>query len=120
MEVLTMEENKIPAIIKVKTDVLKESYKHTLELLDSYDHQTLMCPMGMYYDGNETIEEEVVNMLYDMIKNLVWNLKLNQWYGNEIRYLYLLGGRWKSRVYQRHQGAKKDSDSWKSRCKRCI
>ena len=67
-----MEENKITAITKEKTDVLTEVYKHTLELLDAYDHQTLPCPEGTYYDGNETIEEVAVNMLYDMIKNPVW------------------------------------------------
>ena len=41
-----MEENKIPAITKEKTDVLREVYKDTLELLDAYDHQTLTCPEG--------------------------------------------------------------------------
>ena len=67
-----MEENKITAITKEKTDVLKEAYKDTLEILDAYDHQTLIRPEGTYYDGNETIEEVAVNMLYDMIKNPVW------------------------------------------------
>ena len=67
-----MEENKITAITKEKTDVLKDAYKHTLELLDAYDHQKLTCPEGTYYDGNETIEEVAVEMLYDMIKNPVW------------------------------------------------
>ena len=67
-----MEENKTHAITKEKTDVLKELYKYTLELLDAYDHQTLTRPEGTYYDGNETIEEAAVNMLYDMIKNPVW------------------------------------------------
>ena len=33
-----MEENKITAITKEKTDVLKEAYKDTLEILDAYDH----------------------------------------------------------------------------------
>lgn len=69
---MTTEENKINAITKEKTDVLKDEYKHTLELLDAYDHQTLTCPEGTYYDENETIEEVAVNMLYDMIKNPVW------------------------------------------------
>ena len=45
---------------------------YTLELLDAYDHQTLTRPEGAYYDGNETIEEVAVSMLYDMIKNPVW------------------------------------------------
>ena len=67
-----MEENKITAITKEKTEVLKDTYKHTLDILDAYDHQTLPCPEGTYYDGNETIEEVAVNMLYDMIKNPVW------------------------------------------------
>ena len=67
-----MEENKIPAIIKEKTDVLKEAYKDTLDILDAYDHHTLACPEGTYYDGDESIEEVAVNMLYDMIKNPVW------------------------------------------------
>ena len=67
-----MEENKTHAITKEKTDVLKEVYKDTLELLDAYDHQTLTRPEGTYYDGNESIEEVAVNMLYDMIKNPVW------------------------------------------------
>lgn len=67
-----MEENKITAITKEKTDVLKDAYKDALEILDAYDHQTLTRPEGTYYDGNETIEEVAVNMLYDMIKNPVW------------------------------------------------
>ena len=72
MEELAMEENKITAITKERTDVLREAYKDTLEILDAYDHQTLTRPEGTYYDGNETIEEVAVNMLYDMIKNPVW------------------------------------------------
>ena len=67
-----MEENRITAITKEKTDVLTEAYQYTLEILDAYDHQTLTRPEGTYYDGNETIEEVAVNMLYDMIKNPVW------------------------------------------------
>ena len=67
-----MEENRITAIAKEKTDVLTEAYKDTLEILDAYDHQTLTRPEGTYYDGDESIEEVAVNMLYDMIKNPVW------------------------------------------------
>ena len=67
-----MEENRITAITKEKTDVLKDVYKDTLEILDAYDHLTLTRPEGTYYNGNETIEEVAVNMLYDMIKNPVW------------------------------------------------
>ena len=67
-----MEENKITAITKEKTDVLKGAYKDALEILDAYDHQTLTRPEGTYYDGNETVEEVAVSMLYDMIKNPVW------------------------------------------------
>ena len=67
-----MEGNRITAITKDKTDVLTEAYKDTLDILDAYDHQTLTRPEGTYYDGNETIEEAAVNMLYDMIKNPVW------------------------------------------------
>ena len=67
-----MEENKITAITKERTDMLREAYKDTLEILDAYDHQTLTRPEGTYYDGNESIEEVAVNMLYDMIKNPVW------------------------------------------------
>ena len=67
-----MEENRITAITKEKTDVLTEGYKDTLEILDAYDHQTLTRSAGTYYDGNETIEEVAVSVLYDMIKNPVW------------------------------------------------
>ena len=67
-----MEENKITAITKERTDMLRKAYKDTLEILDAYDHQTLTRPEGTYYDGNESIEEVAVNMLYDMIKNPVW------------------------------------------------
>ena len=67
-----MEENRISAITKEKTDVLTDAYKETLNILDVYDHQTLTRPEGTYYNGNETIEEVAVNMLYDMIKNPVW------------------------------------------------
>lgn len=67
-----MEENEIATIIKEKTDAIKYAYKDVLDILDAYDHQTLTRPEGTYYDGNETIEEVAVNMLYDMIKNPVW------------------------------------------------
>ena len=67
-----MEENRVEEINKEKTDMLKMAYKDTLEILDAYDHQTLIRPEGTYYDGNETIEEVAVNMLYDMMKNPVW------------------------------------------------
>ena len=67
-----MKENKITAITKEKEEVLKDVYKDTLEILEAYDHQTLTHPEGTYYDGNETIEEVAVSMLYDMIKNPVW------------------------------------------------
>ena len=67
-----MEENKITAITKERTDVIREVYKYTLDILDAYDHQTLTRPEGTYYDGNESIEEVAVYMLYDMIKNPVW------------------------------------------------
>lgn len=68
-----MEKNKITSITQEKTELLKDTYKDTLDMLDAYDHQTLTRPEGTYYDGNETIEEVEVNILYDMIKNLVWN-----------------------------------------------
>ena len=67
-----MEENEITTIIKEKTDAIKYEYKDALDILDAYDHQTLTRPEGTYYDGDETIEEVAVNMLYDMIKNPVW------------------------------------------------
>ena len=67
-----MEENKITAITKERTDMLRKAYKDTLEILDAYDHQTLTRPEGTYYDGNESIEEVAVNTLYDMIKNPIW------------------------------------------------
>lgn len=67
-----MEENKITAITKEKTDVLTDAYKETLNILNAYDHQTLTRPEGTYYNGNESIEEVAVNMLYDMIKNPGW------------------------------------------------
>ena len=67
-----MEENKITSITQEKTDLIKDTYKNTLEILDAYDHQTLTRPEGTYYDGNETIEEVAVNTLYDMIKNPIW------------------------------------------------
>ena len=67
-----MEELRVAEITKEKTDVLKDAYKDTLEILDAYDHQTLTRPEGTYYDGNETVEEVAVSMLYDMIKNPVW------------------------------------------------
>lgn len=67
-----MEENEITAIIKEKTDAIKYAYKDALDILDAYDYQTLTRPEGTYYDGDETIEEVAVDMLYDMIKNPVW------------------------------------------------
>ena len=67
-----MEENRAAEINKEKTEALKETYRDTLDILDAYDHRTLTRPEGTYYDGNETIEEVAVSMLYDMIKNPVW------------------------------------------------
>ena len=67
-----MKENEVTAIIKEKTDDIKNAYKDALNILDAYDHQTLTRPEGTYYDGDETIEEVAVDMLYDMIKNPVW------------------------------------------------
>ena len=67
-----MKENEVTAIIKEKTDDIKNAYKDALNILDAYDHQTLIRPEGTYYDGDETIEEVAVDMLYDMIKNPVW------------------------------------------------
>ena len=69
---MTMEENRVAEIDKEKTEALKEAYRDTLDILDVYDHQTLTRPEGTYYDGNESIEEVAVGMLYDMIKNPVW------------------------------------------------
>ena len=67
-----MEGNKITTITQEKENLIKDAYMNTLKILDAYDHQTLTRPDGTYYDGNETIEEVAVNMLYDMIKNPVW------------------------------------------------
>ena len=67
-----MKENEVTAIIKEKTDAVKNAYKDALDILDAYDHQTMTCPEGTYYDGDETIEEVAVDMLYDMIKNPIW------------------------------------------------
>lgn len=67
-----MKENEVTAIIKEKTDAIKNAYKDALNILDAYDHQTLTRPEGTYYDGDETIEEVAVDMLYDMTKNPVW------------------------------------------------
>ena len=64
--------NEITTIIKEKTDAIKYEYKAALDILDAYDHQTLTRPEGTYYDGNETVEEVAVDMLYDMIKNPIW------------------------------------------------
>ena len=50
-----MEENKITTITQEKTELLKDTYKDTLEILDAYDRQTLTRPKGTYYDGNETM-----------------------------------------------------------------
>ena len=67
-----MKENEVTAIVKEKTDAIKNAYKDALDILEAYDHQPLIRPEGTYYDGDETIEEVAVDMLYDMIKNPVW------------------------------------------------
>ena len=67
-----MGENEITTIIKEKTDAIKYAYKDALDILDAYDHQTLTRLEGTYYDGDETIEEAAVDMLYEMIKDPVW------------------------------------------------
>ena len=69
---MSEKENEITTIIKEKTDTIKYAYKKALNILDAYDHQTLTRPEGTYYDGDETIEEVAVDMLYDMIKNPIW------------------------------------------------
>ena len=69
---MSEKENEVTAIIKEKTDTIKDAYKEALDILDAYDHRTLTRPEGTYYDGDETIEEVAVDMLYDMIKNPVW------------------------------------------------
>ena len=51
-----MEGNKITAATKEKTDVLEDAYKHTLELLDPYDHQTLTCP-GRIMTGMKPVKK---------------------------------------------------------------
>ena len=43
-----MEENKITTITQEKTDMIKDAYKNTLEMLDAYDHKTLTRPEGTY------------------------------------------------------------------------
>ena len=50
-----MEENKITTITQEKTELHKDTYRDTLEILDAYDRQTLTRPEGTYYDGNETM-----------------------------------------------------------------
>ena len=63
-----MEENRITAITKEKTDVLTEAYKDTLEILDAYDHQTLTRPEGTYYDGKDShcyFNGRVIFLQYD-------------------------------------------------------
>ena len=67
-----MKENEVTAIVKEKTDAIKNAFKDALNILDAYDHQTLTRPEGTYYDGDETIEEVAVDMLYNMIKNPIW------------------------------------------------
>ena len=76
-----MEENRITAITKEKTDVLTEAYKDALGILDAYDHQTLTRPEGTYYDGNETIEEK-----YDVSEG-IWE-----------KYIYGIGRCWICRL----------------------
>ena len=52
-----MEENRITAITKEKTDVLTEAYKDTLEILDAYDHQTLTRPEGHIMMGRKPLKK---------------------------------------------------------------
>lgn len=49
------------------TTVLEE-YKKTLDLLDAYDHNTLIRPEGTYYDGYESLEEAAAEILYMLVK----------------------------------------------------
>ena len=41
-------------------------------IIDAYDHKTLIRSGGTYYDGNETIEEAAISLLYNMIKDPSW------------------------------------------------
>ena len=64
-----MKNRTISEIKKEQMKSILEQYKEALELLDAYDHQTLVRPEGIYYDSYETVEEAAVSMLYDMVKN---------------------------------------------------
>lgn len=100
-----MEENRVVGINNEKTEALKEAYKDTLDILDAYDHHTLACPEGTYYDVDESIEEVAVNMLYDMIKNPVWYNCDKQMAA--IKFLLFLG--WNDALYV--NGEKRISDT---------
>lgn len=100
-----MEEHRVAEIAKERTDVLKNAYKDTLDILDAYDHQTLTRPKGTYYDGNETIEEMAVNMLYDMIKDPIWYDRNKQM----VAFKFLLFLEWNNALFV--NGEKRISDT---------
>ena len=64
-----MKNRTISEIKKEQMESILDHYKDALELLDAYDHKTLVRPEGTHYDGYESVEEAAVNMLYDMVKN---------------------------------------------------
>ena len=66
-----MKNRNVSEIKKEQKESIIEQYKEALDLLDAYDHQTLVRPKGTYYDGYETVEEAAVNMLYDMVRSSV-------------------------------------------------
>ena len=52
-----MEENRVVEINKEKTEALKEAYKNTLDILDAYDHHTLVCPGGHIMMGMKVLKK---------------------------------------------------------------
>lgn len=68
-----METNKINECLTEHTTLVLDEYNKTMDLLDAYDHKTLICPEGTYYDGYESLEEAAAELLYMLVKKYKYN-----------------------------------------------
>lgn len=65
--------NKINDCSNEQITLIMDEYNKTLDLLDAYDHKTLICPKGAYYDEYESLEAAAAEILYMLVKEYKYN-----------------------------------------------
>lgn len=68
-----MATNRINKSINEHIGLVLDEYNKTFDLLDAYDHKTLICPEGTYYGGYESLEEAAAELLYMLVKEYKYN-----------------------------------------------